>query len=113
MLVRLEELQIPSAFRGRPTEHDCNIVDDTGLAELLQAFLMVFDVDHAQHDPQKVFSLEVPDSGVDVLRMQAVILQTEKQRTCCGSEKIVRWNLSPFPRHLSDLLQHRVSLLTR
>lgn len=52
MLVRFKQFQISPAFGRAPAENNGNVVDQGRLAQLLQRFLMVGDIHHAEENPQ-------------------------------------------------------------
>lgn len=79
VLVRLEQLEIPAPLGRRPAQDQRDLVDQAGLGELLQAFLVVRDVDHAEDQAEVVFPLERFDPRVDVLRVEAVVLEAEEE----------------------------------
>ncbi|KAI7498605.1 hypothetical protein KC357_g228 [Hortaea werneckii] len=74
--------------RARPQDQR-DLVDQTGLGELLQTLLVVRDVDHAEHEAQVVFPLQRFDPRVDVLRVQAVVLQAEEETAGRQAQEVV------------------------
>lgn len=112
MLVGLEQLQVSCTFGSRPAENDGDIVDDTRLAQFLQALLVILNVHHAQDNTERVLALQVLDSRVNVLGMEAMILQAQEEGTRRHPEDIIGWYIAVFPGQRLDLFQERIALLS-
>lgn len=79
ILVRLEQLEIPTPFGRRPAQDQRDLVNQTRLRKLFQAFFVVGDVDHAEDKAQVVLPLQRFDARVDVLWVQTVVLEAEEE----------------------------------
>lgn len=56
---------------------------------------------------------EVADSIVDVLRVKAVIFQTEEKTACGGSKHEVSGDVAVLPWEGADVIEDRIALLAR
>jgi hypothetical protein len=67
--------EVAGGLGGGPAEDEGRAVDERRLGELAEGVLVVGDVDHGEEDAQLVFALEVLDARVDVLGVEAVVLE--------------------------------------
>ena len=113
VLVRFVQLEIAPGFVCGPAEDQRQIVDQRGLGELFERLLVVRDIHHRQENPQIVFSRQGPDARVDVLRVQAVVLETEEQGARRRAQHIVGRDVAVLPWQLPHRRQDRIAFLSR
>ncbi|KFY21175.1 hypothetical protein V493_07559, partial [Pseudogymnoascus sp. VKM F-4281 (FW-2241)] len=111
MLKSLIQLQIPRPLRGAPAQHNGHIIHRPRLAELLDRFLMIRDVDQRQQHAERVFPSQPADAVVHVLRVQAVVLEAQEERACRRAEHVVGGRVAPFPGLGAQVREHGISLL--
>jgi len=76
VLIGLVQLEVAGGLGGRPAEDQGDVVDEAGLGKLAERVLVVRDVDDGEQDAQVVAALEVSDTRIYVLGVEAVIFQT-------------------------------------
>ena len=54
---------------------------------------MIFNVDHSKKDAETVLALQVSDTVVDVFGVQTVVLERQKESTCCGTNDVIGRNV--------------------
>jgi len=83
VLVRLVQLKVAGGLSSRPAQNYGDVVDERRLGQLAQRVLVVGDVDHGQQDAQVVLALQVADARVDVLGVEAVVLEAAREAVSC------------------------------
>lgn len=73
---------------------------------------MILNVHHAQDNTERILALQVLDSRVNVLGMEAMILQAQEEGTRRHPEDIIGWYIAVFPGQRLDLFQERIALLS-
>lgn len=74
---------------------------------------MVVDVDHDENDPERVLALELLDAIVDILWVQFVVLERQKESAGCETEQIVGRDVAILPRHGLEGGEDGVAFLAR
>ena len=82
------------------------------LDHLVECIYGIFDIYHAHDVGPKLF-VQLLDSKMDVLRLQFMIPQAQKQNRGSLTHHEVRRNIGHLISHVFDVLQNRVALLYR